>query len=160
MILLDNKPNWISPGEDQLTADNFMNEAKSLIRRGSKVYVGTDSMVRGNNCIFVTVVAFHDNESKIAKYYYKKFKVVNSEYKNLKNKINEEVNLSVQAAQKINEFSPNTPIELHVDIGRTKENKTRVMMSSVSGWVTGMGYDLKIKPDSWASSSIADNHTK
>jgi len=34
------------------------------------------------------------------------------------------------------------------------------MMSSVSGWVTGMGYDLKVKPDSWASSSIADNHTK
>ena len=79
---------------------------------------------------------------------------------NLKNKINEEVSLSVQAAQKINEFSPNTPIELHVDIGKNKENKTRMMMSTVLGWVTGMGYDLKIKPDSWASSSIADNYTK
>ena len=160
MILLDNKPLWVCPGGDQLTADSFMREAKSLITQGSKVYVGTDSMVRGNNCIFVTVVAFHDSESKIAKYFYKKFKIINGEYKNLKNKINEEVNLSVQAAQKINEFSPSTPIELHVDTGRNKENKTRMMMSTVSGWVTGMGYDLKIKPDSWASSSIADNHTK
>ena len=43
---------------------------------------------------------------------------------------------------------------------KNKENKTRVMMSTVAGWGTGMGYDLKIKPESWASSSIADNHTK
>ena len=73
-------------------------------------------MIRGENCIFVTVIAFHSNEGKIAKYYYKKFKIINKEYMNLKNKINEEVNLSVQAAQKINELSPKTPIELHVDI--------------------------------------------
>ena len=160
MILLDKKPFWVVPGGGQLTAESFMSEAKDLITNGSKVYVGTDSMARGSSCIFVTVVAFHNNDQKIAKYYYKKFKAINPEYMNLKNKINEEVNLSVQAAQKINEFSPGTPIELHVDIGKNKENKTRVMMSTVAGWVTGMGYDLKIKPESWASSSIADNHTK
>ena len=160
MILLSNKPLWVCPGGSQLNSEDFAKEAKSLIARGSNVYVGTDSMIRGENCIFVTVVAFHSNKDKIAKYYYKKFKITNKEYMNLKNKINEEVNLSVQAAQKINELSPKTPIELHVDIGRNKENKTRIMMSSVSGWVTGMGYDLKVKPDSWASSSIADNHTK
>ena len=160
MILLDKKPLWVVPGGGQLTAENFMSVAKELIVRGSRVYVGTDSMMRGSQCIFVTVVAFHNNERNIAKYYYKKFKTTNTEYMNLKNKINEEVNLSVQAAQKITQFSPETPIELHVDIGKNKENKTRMMMSSVSGWVTGMGYDLKIKPYSWASSSIADNHTK
>lgn len=160
MILLSNKPLWVCPGGDQLNSEDFAKEARHLIAKGSKVYVGTDSMIRGENCIFVTVVAFHSNKDKIAKYYYKKFKITNKEYMNLKNKINEEVNLSVQAAQKINELSPKTPIELHVDIGRNKENKTRIMMSSVSGWVTGMGYDLKVKPDSWASSSIADNHTK
>ena len=117
-------------------------------------------MMHGQNCIFVTVVAFHDNDKRIGKYFYKKLKIENLEYRNLKTKITEEVNLSVQAAQKINELSPSTKIELHVDIGKNKENKTRTMMTTVSGWVTGMGYDLKIKPDSWASSSIADNHTK
>jgi predicted RNase H-related nuclease YkuK (DUF458 family) len=33
-------------------------------------------------------------------------------------------------------------------------------MPTVSGWICGMGFGLKVKPDSWASSSIADNHTK
>ena len=117
-------------------------------------------MLRGDNCIFATVIAFHNNEKKIATYYYKKFNLVNSEYKNLKIKITEEVNLSVQAAQKVLEYSPGIDVEVHVDIGLNKENKTRSMMSVVSGWISGMGFGLKVKPDSWASSSIADNHTK
>ena len=160
MLLLEHKPYWVCPGGDQLSPEDFMEKAKELITKGSSVYVGTDSMRRGDNCIFVTVIAFHNNSAKIARYFYKKFRSENCEYRNLKNKITEEVNLSVQAAQKVNEFSPDTPIELHVDIGKNKENKTRIMMSMVSGWVRGMGYDLKIKPESWASSSIADNHTK
>jgi predicted RNase H-related nuclease YkuK (DUF458 family) len=160
MLLLEEKDFWISPGGNQVNAENFEREARDLIKQGSKVYVGTDSMMHGQNCIFVTVVAFHDNDKRIGKYFYKKLKIENLEYRNLKTKITEEVNLSVQAAQKINELSPSTKIELHVDIGKNKENKTRTMMTTVSGWVTGMGYDLKIKPDSWASSSIADNHTK
>ena len=91
MILLSNKPLWVCPGGNQLNSEDFAKEAKSLIARGSNVYVGTDSMIRGENCIFVTVIAFHCNEGKIAKYYYKKFKITNKEYMNLKNKINEEV---------------------------------------------------------------------
>lgn len=160
MIHLDNKSHWIIPGGNQINSENFKKEVKDLISRGSNVYVGTDSMIKGKDCIFVTVVAFHNNENRIAKYFYKKINTDMNDYKNLTNKINEEVNLSVQAAQKINEISPDTPIELHVDIGKNKENKTRSMMSSVTGWVTSMGYEIKIKPDSWASSSIADNHTK
>jgi predicted RNase H-related nuclease YkuK (DUF458 family) len=117
-------------------------------------------MLRGGNCIFATVIAFHNNEKKIATYYYKKFRSTNPEYKNLKSKITEEVSLSVQAAQKVNECSPSTKVEVHVDIGLNKENKTRVMMPTVTGWISGMGFGLKVKPDSWASSSIADNHTK
>ena len=160
MIELDKKPYWVCPSGEQLTNFEFLARAKSLITKGSHVYVGTDSMLRGDSCIFATVIAFHNNEKNIATYYYKKFRIANVEYRNLKNKITEEVNLSVQAAQKISEISPLTHVEVHVDIGANKENKTKSMMSVVTGWVSGMGYELKIKPDCWAAFSIADNHTK
>lgn len=160
MIDLDKKPYWVCPSGEQLTNFDFLAKAKTLILQDSRVYVGTDSMLRGDCCIFATVIAFHNNEKNIATYYYKKFRVANIEYRNIKNKITEEVNLSVQAAQKISEISPLTNVEVHVDIGANKENKTRSMMSIVTGWVSGMGYDLKIKPDCWAAFSIADNHTK
>jgi len=160
MILIDKKPYWVSPDGSQIKNEDFDSTVKDLIEKGSNVYVGTDSMLRGSNCIFATVIAFHNNEKKIATYYYKKFRSTNPEYKNLKSKITEEVSLSVQAAQKVNECSPSTKVEVHVDIGLNKENKTRVMMPTVTGWISGMGFGLKVKPDSWASSSIADNHTK
>lgn len=160
MIRIENKPSWICPGGTQVKNEEFNVTVKDLIRRGSRVYVGTDSMIRGDKCIFATVIAFHNNEKNIATYYYKKFNLINSDYRNLKIKITEEVNLSVQAAQKVLEYSPGTDVEVHVDIGLNKENKTRSMMPVVFGWVSGMGFELKVKPDSWASSSIADNHTK
>jgi predicted RNase H-related nuclease YkuK (DUF458 family) len=159
-MLIDKKPYWVCPDGSQIKNDEFDSIVKSLVRKGSKVYVGTDSMLRGDNCIFATVIAFHNNEEKIATYYYKKFRSNNPEYRNLNKKITEEVNLSVQAAQKVNEYEPGVKVEVHVDIGLNKENKTRVMMPTVSGWICGMGFGLKVKPDSWASSSIADNHTK
>lgn len=160
MLLLDKKTLWTKPEGSTISSESFLKEAKNLISCGSKVYIGTDSMLRGDNCVFVTVIAFHDNSKKIAKFFYKRIRAENSKYRNLKNKITEEVSLSMQAAQKINDLSPSTPIELHVDIGKNQKNKTKVMLSTVSGWVTGMGYDLKIKPESWASSSIADSFTK
>lgn len=160
MLKIENKPFWIVPGGDQIENKEFNKKVKELIDRGSRVYVGTDSMIRGDKCIFATVIAFHNNEKNIAKYYYKKFNLECPDYKNLKIKITEEVNLSVQAAQKVLECAPGTDVEIHVDIGTNKENKTRSMMNVVSGWVSGMGFVLKVKPYSWASSSIADNHTK
>ena len=83
MLLLEEKDFWISPGGNQVNAENFEREARDLIRQGSKVYVGTDSMMHGQNCIFVTVVAFHDNDKRIGKYFYKKLKIENLEYRNL-----------------------------------------------------------------------------
>ena len=160
MLILDQKAFWKKPKGGILSSKQFLKEVMLLISQSSRVYIGTDSMVRGDNCVFVTVIAFHDNNKKIAKFFYKKIKLENSKYRNLKNKIIEEVSLSMQAAQKISNLSPNISIELHVDIGKNKKNKTKAMMSIVAGWVNGMGYDLKVKPESWASSSIADSFTK
>ena len=74
-MLIDKKPYWVCPDGSQIKNDEFDSIVKSLVRKGSKVYVGTDSMLRGDNCIFATVIAFHNNEEKIATYYYKNLEV-------------------------------------------------------------------------------------
>ena len=123
----------------------------------SRLDIKGPNLVKGVHLEGLRVLGKPEN---FAKYYYKKFNLECPDYKNLKIKITEEVNLSVQAAQKVLECAPGTDVEVHVDIGTNKENKTRSMMNVVSGWVSGMGFGLKVKPYSWASSSIADNHTK
>jgi predicted RNase H-related nuclease YkuK (DUF458 family) len=34
------------------------------------------------------------------------------------------------------------------------------MLDSMTGWVKAIGFDCKVKPHAWASSTIADIHTK
>ena len=86
MLKLNRKTFWMSPSEGQLSDDEFVAHARDLINKNSRVYVGTDSMLRGSTCIFATVIAFHNNSANIATYFYKKFKVCNEEYKNIKNR--------------------------------------------------------------------------
>lgn len=160
MVLLSSKSSWISANGSVKSDEEFATVIKKSVSEGCKVYVGTDSMLRGSNCNFATVVAFHNNDIRVANYHYKRFNIKNSEYMNLKSKITEEVSLAIQAAQFVNNLCPNISIEVHVDIGKNNINKTKKLLPMVTGWVSGMGYILRVKPESWASSSIADNHTK
>jgi uncharacterized protein len=160
MVLLDSKPFWVSPAGFQQSDNEFKKLIANYVAMGCKVYIGTDSMLYGDSCNFATVVAFHNNDIRVAKYLYKRFKVSSPTYTDLQTKITEEVSLAIQAAQMVIGCCPDAKIEVHVDIGRNKKNKTRGLLPMVSGWVSGMGFDLRIKPESWASSAIADCHTK
>ena len=108
---------------------------------------------------FAAVIAFHNKDLKIAKYYYKQIKADAKEYKELQVKILEEVALAIQTAQFVLDVCPEADIELHIDIGTKKKNATAKFFKSIHGWVTGTGFNLRVKPNSWAS-SLADGHTK
>ena len=151
---------WLDGSGNHVSDNDIKSEIVNYALKGGKIYVGTDSMLIANVCSFAAVIALHNNEEHIAKYYYKKIKSKSSSYKDLKIKILEEVNLSIQTAQFVLEVCPSADIELHVDIGTKKRNMTSILYGAIKGWVTGMGFTLKVKPDSWASSSIADWHTK
>jgi predicted RNase H-related nuclease YkuK (DUF458 family) len=48
-------------------------------------------------------------------------------------------------------------VEIHVDIG--PNGKTKELISDISGMVRASGYEVKIKPDSFGASKVADRHT-
>jgi predicted RNase H-related nuclease YkuK (DUF458 family) len=102
----------------------------------------------------------HNPSKRIATYYYKKITSKSKEYRVLQNKILNEVALSIEIAQLIVAKHPDANIEVHVDVGPTQRSKTRTFIETVRGWVLGSGFKFKHKPDSWASSSIADLYTK
>ena len=54
----------------------------------------------------------------------------------------------------------NTSFTIHIDAGKSDSGKTKTLIPELLGWVTSMGYDCKIKPDSYAASSIADKISK
>lgn len=160
MIHITDRQHWSDPEGKQVTDVELVRMMKPYSQKGGVVYIGADSMYVYKKCTFVAVIAFHDNNQKIAQYFFKKFKESNPKFADLKCKILEEVNLAVQTTQFVLEKMPNANIEVHADIGIKQVCATKKFYTLIKGWVTGLGVKLKIKPDSWASSSIADWHTK
>jgi uncharacterized protein len=156
---LDTKEFWKDCDGKDYDDEYIKKEIKEYVAQGGKIYVGTDSMLLTHKCNFAAVIAFHSRDLNIAKYYFKKLKTGSLVYKELQVKILEEVALAIQTAQFVLKLCPEADVELHIDIGTKKRNATARFFKTIQGWVLGTGFDLKVKPNSWAS-SLADGHTK
>ena len=151
--------NW-----NEVNAAEMPSEAMIVLMReysdmGLTLYVGTDSMLNSSHCMFSCIIAVHSSELGIANYYFQKQKLYEEKYKQLENKILKEIEISIVTANYLKANIPDASIEVHIDIGDKERNATRCLVDSAKGWVTGVGYKVKIKPESWAS-SVADWHTK
>ena len=58
------------------------------------------------------------------------------------------------------ELRDNSTLAIHVDAGWSDKGKTKELIPMLVGWIKACGYDCKVKPDSFASSSIADKLSK
>ena len=57
-------------------------------------------------------------------------------------------------------FDPSS-IELHLDVSPFGANNgTSKYSDMLKGYVQGFGVDYRLKPDAWASQTIADKHSK
>ena len=146
-------------GDNKLTTQQVFESIKDYVSKGGIIYVGTDSMLKNDYCKFASVIAIHSNDLKVADYFFKKKSLPSKKYKVLQTKIFEEVDCSVRIANELANFFPHSQIEVHVDVGKTNRSRTRIYVDMIKGWVTGMGYLFKVKPNSWAS-YIADWHSK
>lgn len=80
----------------------------------------------------------------------------------LKERIYQEAIMSLMTSENLFEFVKfngisKYDIQIHVDIGHKGE--TRVLINEVVGMIRGSGYDVKIKPDSFGASKVADKYT-
>lgn len=151
--------NWYHANGTLAVSEDFLRDMRDYNKIGLTLYVGADSMLYSHYCVFSCIVAVHSNNLNIANYYFQKQKIYDDRYKILENKIHKEIQISIETANFLKEKIEDANIEVHVDIGDKKRNATRHLVDSARGWIKGMGFDIKIKPNSWAS-SVADWHTK
>lgn len=120
-----------------------------------KVCIGTDSQVRGADTVFATVIVFI-REGKGGLMF------INSKTEQQKMSIRErmisEVGRSVTLAYELSEVWDEFDIdlEIHADINTDATFKSNVALKEAMGYIKGMGYIFKAKPNAFASSSCAD----
>lgn len=157
--MINPRESWKEVNAKDINSKELISIMTDYSSMGLTLYVGTDSMLYNTHCVFSCIVAVHSNDLSIANYYFQKQKMTELKYKKLENKILKEIEISINAAQFLKQNIPKSNIEVHIDIGDTNKNATKHLVDGAKGWVKGMGFDVKIKPYSWAS-SVADWHTK
>ena len=121
-----------------------------------KICIGTDSQVRGGNIGFATVIVFL-REGK-GGFMYIKSEVV-SQKMAIRERMIQEVSRSVSLAYELSDLwdkYTDVELEIHADINTDASFKSNVALKEAMGYIKGMGYEFKAKPNAFASSSCAD----
>jgi len=161
MDLLDNKI-WISGGGKTTSLTNVLESVSEHVKNNSKIFIGSDSFISQGKVCFVTAVCLLTKNFG-GRYYFYREKVPSLRYSALTARITEEVRRSIEFAEVVmdkKEVSSDL-IELHLDVSPTGTNNgTSKMSDMLKGYVQGYGFACKLKPNAWASQTVADKHSK
>jgi predicted RNase H-related nuclease YkuK (DUF458 family) len=120
-----------------------------------KVCIGTDSQVKGKDTEFATVIVFLregnggfmflHNEKTTHKY-------------SIKERMLVEVAKSIEIAYELCDLftTYDVEMEVHADINTNPQFKSNEALKEAMGYILGMGFAFKAKPEAFASSSCAN----
>lgn len=122
------------------------------------VIIGTDS-APGEEICYITAVVVHRLGHGGCYFYTRSREQVK---RSLNQRIFYEAAMSLEMASRISQkLSENgwadLPLEIHLDIG--DKGETRKIIQEVVGMVSGSGYKVRTKPNSYGASKVADRHT-
>jgi predicted RNase H-related nuclease YkuK (DUF458 family) len=153
-----------SPTYGKIDFDKLKKIIKDFMAADKKsryeIIVGTDSQKFDKESFdFVSALIVH--RVGFGGIYFWKREIIKKKM-SLKERIYTEATLSLQTAETFIEFLKTNGIsryniQIHVDIGHNGE--TRAMIAEVVGMIRGSGYQIKIKPESYAASKVADRYT-
>ncbi len=154
-----NKP-WRRLSGKKLEGQLIDNVESSIIRETEaghklKLCIGSDSQVRGDTAEFATVIVFL-REKKGGFMFIRNNKM--SSKMSLKERMITEVAQSVEVAYGLCDLLDKYKVELevHADINTDPAFKSNTALKEAMGYILGMGFVFKAKPDAFASTSCAD----
>jgi len=151
---------WVSGDGKFVTEDDINRSIRDHAESNGRVYVGTDSQLNGPNCTFSTVICLHGADGQQGgKYFLRRSTVSSANFKGMRKRITQEVSDSIEVGMHVMEECPGAQVEIHIDVGTTPRSESRVLADSLKGYATAAGFEVRVKPDSWAS-MIADKHTR
>ena len=125
-----------------------------------EIHVGTDSDPNGKKYAIATGIALRI-PGRGACYFWSR-DYLNAKYAvNIGFRLEREVADSVVVAEHLKKLIEiDIKIIIHVDCNTKLNHASGKYAKKLTSYAAGMGYTVKIKPDSWAASSLADKHAK
>jgi len=138
-------------------ADEVTNVLKREREAGyeMKVCIGTDSQVKGKETEFATVIVFIRKGKGGFMYIHNE---TTRQRMSIKQRMLMEVAKSIEVAYALcNVFSRySVDMEVHADINTNPNFKSNDALKEAMGYIVGMGFAFKAKPEAFASSNCAN----
>jgi hypothetical protein len=130
-------------------------EAEIANNNKLKVYIGTDSQVKQNLTEFATVIVFLREKSGGFMFIHND---KTAQEFHIKERMLQEVAKSIEIAYELCDLFIEYEIEMevHADINTNAQFKSNDALKDAMGYIMGMGFAFKAKPDAFASSCCAD----
>lgn len=149
---------WISGSATLHDLQEIIKRIKD--KKCSKVFVGCDSHLRGQKYVFAMVIATYSKENG-GKFFFKRKKITDPRLKNSKFRLLEEVNYIVTLGNLLKEqLGDVIEIHTHFDLNPNTAYMSSQLVPHARSYAQAMGFIPTLKPDAWASSSIADMKAK
>ena len=132
---------------------------ESAIGNKLKVCIGTDSQVKGEVTEFATVIVFLREKSGGFMYIHND---KTSQKYHIKERMLLEVAKSIEIAYELCDLfiEHHVEMEVHADINTNPQFKSNDALKEAMGYILGMGFAFKAKPEAYASSCCADKAVK
>ncbi len=120
-----------------------------------KVCIGTDSQVKGKDTEFATVIVFlREGRGGFMFIHNEK----NSQTYSIKERMLVEVAKSIEIAYELCDLFTlyDVDMEVHADINTNPHFRSNEALREAMGYILGMGFAFKAKPEAFASSCCAD----
>ena len=123
-----------------------------------EIHVGSDSQVIKQDVAYVSAICL-TWPGKGGIYFIHKNVIPHKTKLNLQSRLLEEVQRSLEIAEQLKSHTEKKII-VHIDANQQAIHKSAKYAKMLKNYVLAMGYQYLLKPDSWASGSVADRYTK
>lgn len=152
---------WFSGSGESIDSQEMIDIITRHTIQGGRLFVGCDSNINGLVCTYVTAVCLYDPAlAQGGRYFINRTKVAVPPKMALRVRLMEEATRSIETALELQAAIPDVQIEVHLDVSQHKDNPSSVVADQVTGYARAAGFSFKLKPESWASSCVADEHTR
>tara|TARA_B100000963_G_scaffold361384_1_gene396453 strand:- start:595 stop:1056 length:462 start_codon:yes stop_codon:yes gene_type:complete len=152
---------WFSGSGESTNLQQILEKINKHSADNGTIFVGCDSQITREWCVYSTVICMHGADDQHGGYYFfRREKNKRNDYPTMVMRLLREVELSIEIGYIILEQNPDADIEIHIDANSKKDQPTGRFADMLMGYAKGAGFRCKIKPDAWASNSIADKHSK
>jgi predicted RNase H-related nuclease YkuK (DUF458 family) len=120
-----------------------------------KVCIGTDSQVKGNETEYATVIVFlRAGRGGFMYIHNERTKQILGIKERMLTEVAKSIDIAYQLCPLFNTYQ--VDMEVHADINTNPQFKSNDALREAMGYILGMGFAFKAKPEAFASSSCAN----